>query len=571
MKMLSSPEPRARLPRRLQIGEWWVNRSTNEIGRAEDTVRLEPKVMEVLMMLAERAGAVVSREELLSVVWPGVIVGDEALTQSIIKLRKALGDDPRSPAFIETIPKRGYRLIARVVGADAAPAPRGDDGSASRSSAKPGRRGIRSPGAVVAVVLAAIAAGVYFAGSRAPLSLRAPAGADSPDGASEDAAGLATVTVLSFETVGAGAEQAYLAQGISSDLMTDLSRLAGVRVISTSAEARNGRAAKSARYVVGGSVQRAGAILRINVRLTDARTNEQLWSRRYERPFGDLLAIQREISRGLIERLPATLSDAERRRLAKRYTRSAEAYEDFLRGRALFLVRRPEANEQARAFYTKALDLDPQFARAYAGLAMTYAMDYRYQRSSESSAALDRALELAKTAREIDPDIPEVYWAIGFIDAQSRRADQAIEALEKAIELNPSYADAYALMGGIYTYIGRPARTIPLLRTALRFNPDGGYLYFLLLGRAYLFENDLDQALINLREALRRNPEDVEAHIYLAATLVAKGSRSAAESEADEVRARDPNFSMRDWLKTYPLTSPSEIQKLLDLTSKVRL
>jgi DNA-binding winged helix-turn-helix (wHTH) protein/TolB-like protein len=571
MKMLSSSEARAGVPRRLHIGGWWVNRATNEIGRADDTVRLEPKVMEVLMMLAGRAGAVVSREELLSVVWPGVIVGDEALTQSIIKLRKALGDNPRSPVFIETIPKRGYRLIAQVVDGDAAPAPQGDNGSASRPSAKPDRRGIRSLGAVVGIVLAVIAAGVYFAGSWMPLLPRTSANAYDSHAGYEDPAGLLTVTVLPFEAVGAGAEQGYLARGISSDLMTDLSRLSGVRVISTSAEAGDSRAAESARYVVGGSVQRAGAILRINVRLTDARTNEQLWARRYERPFGDLIAIQNEISRRLIERLPATLSDAERRRLAKRYTRSAEAYEDFLRGRALFLVRRPEANQQARAFYTKALDLDPQFARAYAGLAMTYAMDYRYQRSSGSSAALDRALELAETARKIDPDIPEVYWAIGFIHAQSRRHDQAIEALEKAIELNPSYADAYALMGGIYTYIGQPARTIPLLRTALRFNPDGGYLYFLLLGRAYLFENDLDQALINLREALRRNPEDVEAHIYLAATLVAKGNRGAAESEADEIRARDANFSMRDWLETYPLTSPSEIQRLLDLTAKVRL
>jgi DNA-binding winged helix-turn-helix (wHTH) protein/TolB-like protein len=562
MKMLSPPEhspkpehspnqiseARTGVPPRLRIGEWWVNRTTNEIGRADDTVRLEPKVMEVLMVLADRAAAVVSREELLSGVWPGVVVGDEALTQSIIKLRKALGDNPRSPAYIETIPKRGYRLIAQVAYGDAAP---GDEGSASRRSAKRDRRGIRWLGAAAGMALAVIAAGVYFAAAW-PLSPRTPADADNSGTEYEDPEGLPTVTVLPFETVGAGAEQAYLAQGISSDLMTDLSRISGVRVIGTSAEAGNGRAAMSARYVVAGSVQRAGALLRINVRLTDARTGEQLWSRRYERPVGDLIAIQNEISRGLIERLPATLSDAERRRLAKRYTRSVEAYEDFLLARALFLVRRPEANEQARAYYKKALGLDPQFARAYAGLAMTYAMDYRYQSSAGSPAALDRALELAETARQIDSDIPEVYWAIGFIHAQSRRYDQAIEALKKAIELNRSYADAYALMGGIYTYVGQPARSIPLLRTALRLNPDGGHLYFLLLGRAYLFENDLDQALINLSEAVKRNPEDVEAHIYLAATLVAKGNHLAAESEADEIRARDANFSMRDWLKTYP-------------------
>ena len=110
---------------RLQIGDWWADRTTNELGRGGDTVRVEPKAMEVLMVLAARAGQVVSREGLLEAVWPGVVVGDEALTQSIIKLRKALGDNPRAPAYIETISKRGYRLIAPVGGASVAhPAPR---------------------------------------------------------------------------------------------------------------------------------------------------------------------------------------------------------------------------------------------------------------------------------------------------------------------------------------------------------------------------------------------------------------------------------------------------------------
>ena len=99
---------------RLRVGEWWADRATNELGRAGETLRIEPKVMEVLALLAARAGQVVSREELLSAVWPGVVVGDEALTQSIIKLRRALGDNPRSPTYIETISKRGYRLIAPV-------------------------------------------------------------------------------------------------------------------------------------------------------------------------------------------------------------------------------------------------------------------------------------------------------------------------------------------------------------------------------------------------------------------------------------------------------------------------
>ena len=469
----------------LRVGEWRIDSTVNAFDRAGRTVRIEPKAMEVLMVLAARAGEVVSREDLLAAVWPGVVVGDDALTQSIIKLRKALGDKPRSPSYIETISKRGYRLIAPVAPADGIPTT-GRNANARRGSSA-ARRGLRWLGMTAVVVLASALAAIHFLDSRSD----ARAGPDATS-LEDDEAGLVTVTVVPFESLGAGTEQGYLARGISSDLMTDLSRLSGLRVIDVSRNTASGGSATSARYVAVGSIQREGPALRVNVRLNDSRTGEQLWSRRFERPSGDLVAVQNEITRALVEQLPGKISDAERRQLAKRYTSSPEAFDAFLRAKALFLARRPEANEEARALYMKALDLDPQFARAYAGLAMTYAMDYRYHAPSQSPAPLDRALELAETARAIDPDIPEVYWALGFIHAQARRYDLAIGSLQRAVELNRSYADAYALMAGIYTYMGQANRSIPLLRRALRLHPDGGYLYFLILGRAYLFENDIE-------------------------------------------------------------------------------
>ncbi|HUL68399.1 MAG TPA: winged helix-turn-helix domain-containing protein [Burkholderiaceae bacterium] len=558
-----------------------MNSSANELSRGDETARVEPKAMEVLLVLAAQAGEAVSRQALLDMVWPGVVVGDEALTQSIIKLRKALGDNPRAPTYIETIPKRGYRLIAPVVHGNVAQATV-DVESAQRPEHAPvpghapappsvqaGRRAL----AIVALVSAAFVLVLGLAtGIRAVETRLRPlpgAAGEALDPAAEEKAGIVSVTVLPFETIGGGAEQDYLARGISSDLMTDLSRVAGLRVIDLAGGAAAARAAQAARYIVSGSIERDATMLRINVRLANARTHEQIWSQRLERPYGDLFMIQNEITRSVVAQLPGTISDAERTQLAKHYTNSVAAYENFLRAKALFLVHRPEENDQARIYYAKALEEDPQFARAYAGLAMTYAMDYRYQRSGEPAAALARADELAETARQIDPDMPEVYWALGFIRVQARRYGQAIEALRKAIQMNPSYSDAYALLGGIYTYTGHAAFSIPLVRTALRLNPDGNYLYFLLLGRAYLFENDLEQALINLHEAATRNPEDVETHIYLAATLVAVGDPAAAEREADEVRTEEPAFSMRAWLKTYPLTSGPYQQRLLQLASRV--
>ena len=537
---------------RVQVGEWRADRTTNELGRAGETLRLEPRAMEVLMALAARAGQVVSREELLAEVWPGVVVGDDALTQSIIKLRRALGDNPRAPSYIETISKRGYRLIAPVR----------RDGDAA---AVPARR--RAP--VRALAGGALVALVAAAGYGIHLVARPVAGRNMVDVMAERQATYLTLTVLPFEALGDGGQQAYLARGISNDLMTDLSRLPGLRLIAASRAAPHGAA--KARYLVSGSVQHEAGTLRINVRLIDSGSGRQLWSERYERPYGDLFKLQDELTRKLTQVLPGKLSDALRQRLAGPYTRSLEAYDDFLRGQALFLVRRSEDNEQARDFYRKALELDPNFARAYAGLAMTYAMDYRLRPSGGSSPALARASELAHSARQIDPEIPEVYWALAFVDAQSRRHRQAIESLQRAIDLNPSYADAYALMGGIYTYIGQPAKSIPLLRSAMRLNPDGGHLYFLLLGRAYLFENDTEQALINLRQASARNPVDLETRLYLTAALAAAGDRSDAEWEAEQIRTVDPGFNLRGWLESYPLTSAREGERLQVLLAKAGL
>src|SRR5687767_5695020 len=445
------------------------------------TVRIEPKAMEVLLAPAARPGGTVGRNELLSAVWPGVVVGDEALTQSIIKLRKALRDNPRSPSYIETISKRGYRLIAPVRPADSVPSARTWDESPAPpgSAARPGHRMPRaSLVAGIALVLAAAVAAYFWMrpAGNLDVDLAALDAADSRQG------GVVTVTVLPFEFLGTDPGQAYLARGISSDLMTELSRLSALRLINPGSGAP---AAGNSRYVVSGSVQREAGLLRVNVRLIEARTKEQVWSERFERPFGDLFAVQDEIISSLAAQLPGKVSDAERQRLAKRYTRSLEAYDYFLQGQALFLVRRTEENQQARDYFRKALEVDPRFARAYASLAMTYALESRLRPSTDPHAALARAFELAETARLIDPDIPEIHWALGFVHVQGGRHEKAIECLQRALALDRSYADAYALMGGIYTYIGEPRRTIPLLRAAMRLNPDGGYLYFQILGRAY--------------------------------------------------------------------------------------
>ncbi len=508
--------------------------------------------MEVLVLLAARAGEVVSREELLAAVWAGSVVGDDALTQAVIKLRRALGDDARTPAYIETIAKRGYRLVAPVRWAPEPPAPPEVPLTRHR------RRPLRLVGLALAALVAA-AAGLYFARPE-----RAAPGPELPPPPAVDVAalaGLPTVTVRPFEALGEAAPD-YLARGIAADLATDLARLGALRVISAS---QGPGVRGAARYVVSGSVQRGPERIRINVWLVEAGTGRQLWSERYERPLRDLFALQAEIVERLVQALPLQLSEAERRRAAARHTRNLEAYDLFLRAYAARITRQFEDNLQARALYRQAIALDPTFARAYAGLAMSYADEHRYQWSGDGEGALSQAMALARTAMQIDAGVREVHYALAYVHMQRRLPAEAIRHLKRAVELDPSYADAYAYLGAVYVYSGQPAKALPLLRYGMRLNPDAGYLYYMSLGEAYFFLGETEQALLNLNEALARNPASLETRLFLAAAQAAAGQTEAARWEAEEIRMLAPGFSLPDWLETSPLTDARQKRRVVEL------
>jgi len=213
--------------------------------------------------------------------------------------------------------------------------------------------------------------------------------------------------------------------------------------------------------------------------------------------------------------------------------------------------------------YLQAITEDPTFARAYAGLALTYAAEYRNQWVSDGAASLARALDIANTAVEIDPRLPEVHWALAYVKEQQRRHQEALAHLDQALRIAPNFADALALKAGIKTYIGAAAETVPLIREAMRLDPSAGYLYFMILGRAYFFKDDQDQAIINLREAASRNPEMLEVRVFLAAALERGGRHDEAAWEAQEILAIRPDFSAEAWLETHPMTSGGQIRQLV--------
>lgn len=531
---------------RLKIGEWLLYPSLNRLERGKQVIHLEPKTVAVLELLVRREGQPVTRQELLDHVWGNTIVSDDALTQVIIKLRKAFGDDSRKPDYIQTIPKRGYRLLAPVEMIKPSPIIT-DTGTGYRY-------------AYLGLGLFLMSMVLYLM-----MQLLSVQNQDRENAVESNSSSVPmTISVLPFEAVGRAQESEVFALGIRSDLITDLSKISGLRVIHVSGSDDN---ISFSRYVVTGDVQQVGRELKLYVHLLDSDTRQQLWSEKYEIHLEGIFDVQQSISEEIVSQLSVTVTTAEKQRLAKRYTRNLVAYENFLSGQAQLLHRERSSNEKAREWYRLAIENDPQFARAYAGLALSYAADFRNQWVDDGALALKKARDMAETAYQIDPTIPEVYWVLGYVNTQYREHNEALNLLGHAIELDPSYADAYALMGGINTYKGEPDKTLFLLREATRLRPNAGFLYYLLLGRAYFFLGNYEQALINLEETIERNPESLEAHIYLAATTIASGDIDSAQWEVNEIESLSPDFNLSKWLRTYPMSDKEQIE---DLTEKLK-
>jgi len=289
------------------VGEWEIDPSLNELRRGDESLRIEPKAMELLVFLADRPGQVIGRGELLEAIWPGVVVGDETLSQAVAKLRKALHDDAREPAYIETIPKRGYRLLAPVRLHDAAPlttasvavAPADPPATVPEMPPTPAQaphapaarpvppapdRWHRSwLAAIIGIAVAAASATGWLAYRRPAVDVPALDPATVAAGTLAQQIDAPTITVVPFELLTDAQEHDYLARGIAADLATDLSRLTGLTVVAAPAApagthepGADQAAAAGPRYLLSGTLQRDGEQLRLNVRLSDAGSRRQL-------------------------------------------------------------------------------------------------------------------------------------------------------------------------------------------------------------------------------------------------------------------------------------------------------
>ena len=561
---MRSPEiPKARASSTsFQVGDWVVDPAAGQITRGGRVVKLEPKVMEVLSYLALRQGELVTREDLERDVWKGAVVGYDSITAAVIKLRKALTDDARQPRYIATIPKRGYRLIAAVQERAAETGTErtaGAAGSASGSTTSSARRSRWLLGALVPMLLLGLVI-LFYQDKHAR------------DG-NPSASSPPSIVVLPFTNLTGDLDEASFADGMTDDMITDLSRLSGLQVIAANTsftykdkqiQPQELRAELEVDFVLDGSVRRQGDVMRINARLVDAGTGFQKWAASFDRPTSQVFEVQDEVTDRIVEALALRISDREKERLAQRSTDNLKAYDAFLEGQALSKLGTIESNLQAQRAYLHAIELDPGYGRAYGALAFTMAVAFRRGWTDTALETMARALDLAKQGVALDDSIPQTHWALGYVYLMRKELEQAETAAMRSIAVAPNYADGYGLLALINNNLGRPEKSIEQINKGVQLNPYFTWDYPYNLGRAYYTLGRYEEAIAALEKALERNENAAPIKLFLIASYMRAGREGDAEWQAEELQMVNPEETVSHTDKTIPIADPALKQSFLD-------
>jgi TolB-like protein/DNA-binding winged helix-turn-helix (wHTH) protein len=560
---MMTEKPDINLATPFRVADWDVDPAAGRIQRHNREIKLEPKVMTVLVCLAQQSGQVVSREQLESTAWAGMVVGYDSLASTIIKLRKAFEDDSRNPRFIETVPKRGYRLIAPVTPGQAGGEREAPEPAESRTPEALKKRNSYVMAGLAGMALLAVLAG-WLLSDRSPLDSREAGGVVQ---------GKPSVAVLPFKNLSNDPEQDYFSDGITADLITELSKISGLAVIArnsvfaykhTAVDVRQAAEELGVRYLVEGSVRKAGNEVRISARLVNASNGYSLWAERFDGELQNVFALQDEVTARIVSSLEVKLTANERMQLGRDYTGSIEAYDLFLHGWQRFWEMSKEGNREAREFYRKAIELDGQFARAYANLALTHNYDFINGWSEDPEHSLEQAGVYAQKGVELDDRLPQVHWARGLTKLFGKEYQQALVEAEKAIALDPNFADGYGLLATTLNYAAKPKQALEVMQKAMQLNPRHPYIYKVICGEIHFNLRDYDNAIAYFTQALERNPEAQEARVWLAAAFAHAGRTDDAKWEIEQIRGSGARLSVEHIEQTVPLKDPVQRKHLID-------
>ena len=548
-----------------QLAEWQIDPQSGRIHTHDSEAKLEPKVMAVLVCLAQNAGQVISREQLEAEVWTDMVVGYDSLASTIIKLRKAFGDDSKNPHIIETLPKKGYRLIAEVHPVD-------DHQSAMRAEHPVNRRTSdvevhksQPPYLIIlSVVLVALSIILWINKGTDTLNI---------DVVSQQAIKRPSLAVLPFKNISNDPEQDYFSDGMTADLITDLSKLSGLSVIARNSvfayknsdiDVRKVGEELGADYIVEGSVQKMADALRISARLIDSRTGFNVWAERFDGQLKNVFKLQDEVTDKIVTALEIKLTERERLQLNHEYTDSIEAYDHFLHGWQFFWSLSRDSNLNAREDYLKAIELDDNFARAYSNLALTYAYEYINGWSNDPEKSIDKAKQYAQKAVSLDDSLPQVHWVMGLTETFGKNYQRAMQEARRSIELDPNFADGYGLLATVLNYAGQPRDALEVMDKAMQLNPRHPFIYKVIRGEIHFNLREYDKAIEYFNLALERNPVAEEPHLWLAAAYAYQHRLDDARWELEQINHIDDELSIDYFDQVIPLKDPTQRKHLID-------
>ncbi len=385
---------------------------------------------------------------------------------------------------------------------------------------------------------------VRMEGSPAPEPCAPAAAAATP---SEQPA----IAVLPFQNMSGDPEQEYFSDGMTEDIITDLSKLSGLLVIGRNStftykgkpvDVREVGKRFAVSHVLEGSVRRAGGRVRINAQLLEAASGLHVWAERYDRDLADIFAVQDEITREIVSALDVKLLRGEQARVWRHLLRKPESLDVYYKGLDALNRLTREANDEARRSFEKLLELERDSPLGHLGLAWSALSAFRY--GWEGAGALERAADLARRALELDEGCADAHALLGFYHLLAGRHDEAIAAGERSVALNPNHADNAANLACSCAVGGRPEEAITLLRKAIRLSPVYPNWYLQILAFAHYQRGELDDAEAAARAALKRDPAYTEARIVLAAALHERGRLDEAREAAAEVLRQDPRFRL---------------------------
>ncbi len=382
-----------------------------------------------------------------------------------------------------------------------------------------------------------------------------------------------SIAVLPFENMSDDPKQEYFSDGITEDLITDLAKISGLFVVARNAVfLYKGKAVKpvevsrelGVRYVLEGSVRKAGDRVRISAQLIDPPTGFHLWAERYDRDLTDIFAVQDEITEKIVAALEVKLTEGEQEQVARRYTDNLEAYDYFLRGRAYQVRAAKVANAQARKMLDRAIELDPSFAGAYALLSHTHYRRWRHG-WSEDLHPLDRALEAAEKAVALDDSLPLAHTYLAWIYIWKKQHERAIAEAERAVALDSNFAEGHAVLGNILSFAGRPEEAVASIKRAMRLDPHYPPNYLVYLARGYDLLGKHEDAITALRQCITRDPDRYAAHKDLAVIYGLLGRREEAQAEVAEMLRLRPlsgfDNSLTDEMEKMPFKDQEVLER----------